>query len=307
MKKEVDVNTIPQYRYDAITILSNINRRRLLQVLPIADLRRLAPTFTIIDGPPPFWLSKVAFTMPSDPAFLDLLHKHEHHLRTYRLTEVEVARDVPCTTEHEAIHKATKTANTIRRRWSRSTKNEVLRSDQEPRDDGHIQGAGTYYVGDDIKVYARRSKPEQSPNLQPIVRTEITLHGSSTIRRRLGIHTIDDLPKTNLKNLFDHLITTEALNMIKIGKLVDPKTKNPIKTARAFARGQAATTAKANSNSNTEFINELRTWDTSSKWRSYLKSIRSKSNERGAPTWQKRIKRMSRAQINNLFTPTSKR
>lgn len=298
------MSIIPQLRLDQVIVLSNVPRRRLLQVLPVRRLRALAPSFRILEHGPRaayFFRTKIAFTMPAASEFLQTLIEAEPRLGVHVIHNVEVARDTPCATVEEAIQHADMLGRSARRRWGGKEVEVKFGGGAPPP--GCFRGARSYCVGDLI-VYPRLSKPEQTRDARPIVREEIRIKGAANVRRRLGIRRLVDLTHAPLKPLFGRFVTHEQLDLVAIGGIFRPSVSD--EGARQAAHLIARVQSYRTSENDDEFEHCLKAWETAARWRSWLRDERLRLRKRPGPrprrsSWHHRLRTLSDSRLGRLF------
>jgi hypothetical protein len=238
------------YSIDKMDILTNIPYKLLINFLVKDELKQECKDFNILLASKGAkfrgYKSKISFTVPSN-RFFKLLAMYD--LCKYIISNVEIAKDEPKMSEDEAKFQSYKLMKFWRKR--RTTKQHICDySDScHPTDKAYEQGKfseKTIYFGSkslEFVSYARFSKV----NGQPCIHGEFSISDAANIKTRTGIQTIEDCIECDLKQIyekiFEEYITTEEINMERLGKwLRGWERKRVFTKSQMICIGIAATT-----------------------------------------------------------------
>jgi hypothetical protein len=215
------------YYFDRIWIYAMENSETIKNRLPFNQLQKTSRSFDLKCKSAfseftkyQCWIEIVAPT----PACLEILYKHEQAIGDYRISHLEIAKDVRRPTALEADEETRKLIIHTRKKWSRDRRIydqhdfAISPTSEDPEKWGTITGKErSKYFG--FRQYARTSKISGMPS----VHQEFFLFSPKQIQQRTGISEIGDLLGFNISKWFEdttkkYLITDETIDKILLGK-----------------------------------------------------------------------------------------
>jgi hypothetical protein len=215
----------PVYSIDKIEIHTYLDLKDLSGLWLIEKLRKECREIIPLPagGNARLWgyRSKVSITVPTKKCFEILMWSG---LEEYKITYVELAKDVFYKTEEEAMSESYRLMRLLRKKYT--TKTEILDYSDSYNSTKSAYGNGlfsdkTLYLGNNnlkFVLYARISKI----NSIPCLHSEWRVRGSRNIKDRLGIKSFGDCYFLDLnneyENLTDQYIVSEEIVTEKLGK-----------------------------------------------------------------------------------------
>ncbi len=154
---------------------------------------------------------------------LQILFDHEHILKDYKISHLEIAKDQSCNSRNEADEQTRKLIKNTRKKWSRN-RNIFDQNDfdkifePDPEKFGTITGKDfSRFFG--FRRYARVSKVSNLPSIHQ----EFFIYYPKQVTEKTGITEIGDLLAFQIDKWFEdyskkYLLTGEIINKIKLGK-----------------------------------------------------------------------------------------
>jgi hypothetical protein len=255
-----------------------------------------------------------------DPEIIRILSRSLRR-RDYQLNYVEIACDVPVLTQSDAINKSYSVNKVLRKLYSpevrlydlnkaiddRFSKNRKPR--RETPHDHELFDGETAYAGGlkfEYKVYARKFPGTE----QPVVRGEWRITESATIRKKIGVHTIEDLLRLDAQETFlrhyKRYIRYEEIDHIAHGRFIlNMPANSPFVQNRTIRRrdqvimGPERTSKIHKRKDEIKISVQLRLHYAIEKERIKEKEARGKT----LTDLESRIKKLSRTRINSFFKP----
>lgn len=239
----------------------------------------------------------------------------------YQFNYIEIACDVLAPTESDAINKSRSINKVLRKRWSpevrlydlnkaiddRFNKKKRLRK-ESPHDHELFDGETAYAGGRkfEYKVYSRKSPQIQ----QPAVRSEWKITGSDTIRKKIGVQSIQDLasldPQEAFLKFYNRYIRYEEIDHIAHGRFIlNIPANSPLVTQETiFRRGEAIRGPKRTSYIHMRLNNITSSAQLRQHYAAEKKRIADKEERNNKLTdLESRIKKLSPARLNSFFKP----
>lgn len=183
------------YYFDRIRIYSKIDKKTLMEFLPVDELKSHCKHFEIGPGFKHFFRSQIDVVAP-DYDFLLLLQNHENALDYYKITYIEITKDVPYQTEWAACKAVID--NPYRQKWGRFHKtffNDIYYSNSRYCGIlGLISGTKHFKCC----AYACFSKVTG----EPCHHREWRISRANNIKKKSGIRTIKDLLEFDFPSFF---------------------------------------------------------------------------------------------------------
>ena len=311
----------PRFTFDKIRLVTNVSKRRLVQVLPLGQLRRHCRYFQVLDvrrGNPSFFRSAIEFGYSPATPFWNLLAKHEHDLGVYSIASIELAFDFPAKDERTARLMCLSLVPQLRKLWHRRKYIWSAFDDTKSPPPGIIAGP-TFYFEDRkaqtaLKAYCRYSKTRTGFNTNdPVVRLEWTLKNARAIKRKTGLVRVTDLVGFNPSNFLDRHFRLERINLHRLGAWLQPKSRRPdrraslvqfdydaeYRAASVFLRVRAHKDPQAEQ----DWQHTLVKWQSSSQLRGYLRNERARVRSKSRPRtkWDKKLSKLTDYKLAKFF------
>ena len=231
------------YSIDRFTLFLRMELRGLQELKRsqrLADYARsVTPRFAGIDARRAQYRSQLSVVKPRAELFRRLSRSlaSADHL----VFSVELACDVVCPTKAAAQNRSRQINKVLRQRWSLGAR--LYGEDRETQDilsgrrrrrresphDHELIGRETVYTGTrdfEYKVYARKIPDTE----RRAVRGEWSISKSATVRRKIGVSTVDDLRRLNLQRtfltLYEQFIRYEEIDHETHGRFIMKEPHN---------------------------------------------------------------------------------
>jgi hypothetical protein len=211
---------------DRVVIVSTASVGFLKKVLPLPILKRGFHSIDILTyhGPHPHLRSRIVAVGAGNEKVWQLLKKHEHRLRRYWITQVELAFDIRnCLLEDVQTRLLTLVARLDKR--SHRRRHLYLISKPGARvSSGHLPDLPTTYYENrqssvSMKCYGRKAKLPGGRFGACMMRLEWTLAGKPALVRHLGGNQIDDLLAADLNSSLACNLRLARVDHVAVGKL----------------------------------------------------------------------------------------
>jgi hypothetical protein len=302
------------YYYDKICINLKVTKENIEHILPLKELNshsaRCHLDYASEEAQKFGYQSRLEIEQPEMEVFL-LLAKYEKFMSIceepkskYKISHIEIARDVICSSKKESLIHRDFMLEHLRRRYSRE---QLVYVSKEPIISEIKYSDKTGYWGRErskskLIMYPRISKKVN----EPCVHSEYKFWGASNIKKKTGISTLNDLINFDFEQFFtqqkEKYITYEKIDYERLGRWVNNISlrENVISTfgkCRKFVYNEAERVA--NLFCRAEGIK------TASDLRNFFKDnqkiINAKKGRRGR--WDNKILDLTRYKINTFFNP----
>jgi hypothetical protein len=210
---------------DRVVIVSTAPVGTLMKFLPLPDLKRGFHSFDILtyDGPDPRLRSRIMAVGAGNEKVWQLLKKHEHRLRRYWITQVELAFDVRHCVVEDVQARLLALIARLDKRWHQRGHLHVISRPSAAVSRGYLPGMPTVYYEKrrssvSMKCYGRKAKLPGGRFGACMIRPEWTLKGSRALDRHLGGNQINDLLSADLNAFFARNLRLARVDHIAVGK-----------------------------------------------------------------------------------------
>ena len=215
---------------DRVVIVSTASVGSLKTLLPLPILERGFHSFEILTyrGPHPHLRSRIVAVGAGNEQVWRLLKRHEHRLKRYWITLVELAFDVRnCFVEDVQPRLLTLTAR-LDKRWHQRGHLRLPSKAGAKVSPGYLPGMPTIYYEErrssvSMKCYGRRAKLPGGRFGACMVRLEWTLKGKPALVRHLGGNQIAVLLTTDLNAFLERNLRLARVDHVAVGKLFKVK------------------------------------------------------------------------------------
>jgi len=214
------------YHFDRIRINTKAYLKTLHKNLPVKKLRNECVSIKLLA---PFqkafeygYKSRLEIVAPSK-RFFEILMDHESCLKPYRITRLEIAKDIICESIDEAERLNRMWAKDSRKKYSGNFNYDDIYCDTKPDLKKGLIGTFTAYFGNEkakfkLCSYVRYSKINGKICIHP----EWRILGSHTIKNKTGIEEIGDLIAFKIEKFFEnqeekYIVHAEDINTEKLG------------------------------------------------------------------------------------------
>jgi hypothetical protein len=230
---------------DRVVIVSTASVGSLKNLLPLAALKRTFHSLDILtyDGPDPRLRSRIVAVGAGNEQVWRLLKRHEHRLKRYWITQVELAFDVRnCFVEDVQARLLALTAR-LDKRWHQRGHLYLTPKPSAKSPPGYLPGMPTIYYEErrssvSMKCYGRRAKLPARSFGAAMLRLEWTLKGTRALQRYLNGNQINDLLSANPNAFPARNLRLARVDHIAVGKVF--KVKRGRNHARSMNRGTSS-------------------------------------------------------------------
>jgi hypothetical protein len=230
---------------DRVVIVSTASVGSLKTLLPLAILKRGFHSFDILtyDGPDPRLRSRIVAVGAGNGQVWQLFKRHEHRLKRYWVTQVELAFDVRnCFVEDVQPRLLALTAR-LDKRWQQRGHLHLMSKPGARVSSGYLPGMPTIYYEDrrssvSMKCYCRRAKLPGGRFGACIIRLEWMLKGKPALVRHLGGNQITDLIAADFDAFLESNLRLARVDHVAVGKLF--KVRRRTNHAQSMGHGAAS-------------------------------------------------------------------
>jgi hypothetical protein len=229
---------------DRVVIVSTASVGSLKTLLPLPILERGFHSFEILTyrGPHPHLRSRIVAVGAGNEQVWRLLKRHEHRLKRYWITLVELAFDVRNCFVEDVRPGLLALIARLDKRWQQRGHLHLMSKPGARVSSGYLPGMPTIYYEErrssvSMKCYGRRAKLPGRRFGACIIRLEWTLKGKRALLRRLGGNQLTDLLAADLNAFLKRNLRLARVDHVAVGKLF--KVRRDRNRALPISRGGA--------------------------------------------------------------------